>query len=118
MSIGIRDGDGAGGRDDVHHHVGPDVVGRGTSCDNVNNVLGLSAVIVAGADTTVATTTRLGSTDGVTVEIAGETFDDWSGSLDINSCDNVSQDWMAFSAEAGGRDVHEGHLAVVDSSVT
>ena len=62
---------GAGGRDDIHHHVGPDVVGGGTSCDDMDNVLGFTAVIVAGADPTVTALSRLGTADGEAIVVAG-----------------------------------------------
>ena len=45
------DGGGAGNHNDIYHHVGPDVIGCGASCNNMDNVLWFPAVIIIGADT-------------------------------------------------------------------
>ena len=65
------DGGGAGNHNDIYHHVGPDVIGCGTSCDDMDNVLGFAAVNVTGADTTVTALSRLGTADGVAIVVTG-----------------------------------------------
>ena len=69
-----RDGGGAGGSDDAHHHVGPDVIGCGASCNNMDNVLWFPAVIIIGADTVLGALFCMGtaSVTQVSLVISGD----------------------------------------------
>ena len=68
------DGGGAGNHNDIYHHVGPDVIGCGASCNNMDNVLWFPAVIIIGADTVLGALFCMGtaSVTQVSLVISGD----------------------------------------------